>query len=229
MKKIICAVLALACLIGWNCVYAESAVKAAPLSIFDIVDAIHDFGYAKKNSFIQDVAEGDITSYAANEDGGRIKEYYVKLGEINEIEGYTMEIEPLGDSENLNYCFYPVEESNIDHFEVRGSFGLAERQVELIYTIESEEILFSDVYETNIHGLPAYVYAYTAASEEVIDGYEKDTLIQNISAYLDYSETHSIAIHVYIEGEDDSSFIAEEDMVEFITPFVEAITVYTGE
>ena len=129
----------------------------------------------------------------------------------------------------MNYCFYPVEESNIDHFEVRGAFGMAEIQVSYMYAIESEEIVFSDVYETNIHGLPAYVYAHSAASEEVFDGYEKDTLIQNVSAYLDYSETHSIAIHVYIEGEDDSSFIAEEDMVEFITPFAEAITVYTGE
>ena len=205
-------------------------IVAVVVAAFAIINWYPTRMFMKANA----VKAGDITSYANNNDGTRIKNFFVKLGEIGELEGYTMETSEMGGA-NQNYSFSPVEESNIDHFEIRGAFGSAVQQIQYIYAAETEDMPFYETAETTLCGLPAYVYAYSSSSYVAPEGEEAkgdeapNTFTQNVSAYLDYSDAHSIAIHVYLKGDSEDIFVAEEDMVDFITPFADAITVYEGK
>jgi len=176
------------------------------------------------------VKTGDITAYAKQDDGTRLKNFFVKLGEINEFEGYTMEVSS-GGGANQNYKFTPNEESNIDYFEVRGSFSSAEQSTSYIIAAEDESLPFYEVVETTLNGVPAHIYSYSSSSYVAPEGVEAkgdeepNTFTQNVSAYLACGETNSIGIHVFITGDSTEGFIPEEEMVDFITPFADAVTV----
>ena len=205
-------------------------IIAVVVAAFAIINWYPTRMFLKENA----VKTGDITSYANKEDGTRIKNFFVKLGEINELEGYTMEVSSAGGA-NQNYTFTPVEESNIEYVEIRGAFGSAEQQLQYIYAAETEEMPFYETAETTLCGLPAYAYAYSTSSYVAPEGEEAtgdeahNTFSQNVSAYLVYSDTHSIAIHVHLKGDNEGIFVAEEDMVDFIAPFADAITVTAAE
>lgn len=193
------------------------------IAAFAIVDKIQTRGYTRR------VAEGDITTYASTE----MKNYYLKMGEINELEGYTMEIIG-GGGKNQTYKFYPVEESDISYVSVSGGVSSADVLVNSIRSMESETLPFYDTVETTINGLPAYVYAYSSSryeapeGEEAVDAenQEPNKFTQSVGVYFDYNEGHAISMHVYIESDSADCFVAEEDMVDFITPFADAFTVY---
>lgn len=178
------------------------------------------------------VQPGDITSYARLESGEKMKDFFVKLGEINEFEGYTMEALPSGGA-NMKYCFYPVEESNVEHFEVRGGFGSAALLTDSILAAESETMPFYDVVETTINGVPANVYAYSTSSyvapegEEAKGDEEHNSFTQNLSAYVACSENHAIGLHIFVKGDSADCFVPEEEMVDFVSSFAGAFTVYT--
>ncbi|MBQ3575469.1 MAG: hypothetical protein IJA26_07345 [Clostridia bacterium] len=178
------------------------------------------------------VKPGDITSYAKQEDGSRLKNFFVKLGEVNEFEGYTMEVTPSGGA-NQNYSFYPVEESNVEHFEIRGGFGSAALLTDSILAAESETMPFYDVVETTINGVPAFVYSYTSSSyvapegEEAKGDEEHNSFTQNLSAYVACGEDHAIGLHIFVKGDSADCFVPEEEMVDFVSSFAGAFTVYT--
>lgn len=184
----------------------------------------------------REVGATDITAYARSEQNEKLNDFFVKLGEIQEYEGYTMETTGAGGA-NKTFRFYPNEESDIEYFEVRGGTGSAELLLNSIYGAETETQPFYDSVETTLNGLTAYVYGYSSSRYEgpetdaAADGTEPEPnyFYQSIGAYLAHNDKSAISMHVVLEGDNAGILVAEEDMVEFITPFADAFTVYTQE
>jgi len=174
--------------------------------------------------FTETVSVGDITAYAKEGNSA----YYVKMGEINEFEGYTLETTE-GKGKNLVYTFYPIEESDISHITVSGKSYLFYLARKVLLTSEPQ----SYYKEITLNGYKAYAYACFPAADETPDAdtenEEHNSFIQEAGIFLEYDREHFINLCVYIEGDSTDRFVTEEDMVEFLIPFTEAFTVYNGE
>lgn len=194
------------------------------IAAFAFINWLPTRGYVRAGK----VQSGDITAYASTD----MKDYYLKMGTVNEYEGYTMEVTE-GGGANVTYKFYPDEESDIEYFSVSGAVADAELLVSSVRNMESETLPFYDTVETEINGMKAYVYAYSSSSYVAPEGEEEtededqepNTFYQSVGAYLSYDEGHSIAMHVALEGDSEDVFVSEEDMVDFIAPFADAFSV----
>lgn len=196
------------------------------IGAFALINYLPTRGYVRAGR----VQEGEITTYASV----KMKDYFLPMGKIGELEGYTLEVSDLGGA-NKDYKFYPNEESDISYLSISGGVAGAETLLASLRNVESETLPFYDTVETTLNGLKAYVYAYSNAryvapeGEETgsSDAQEPNTFYQNVGAYLAYDEGHAISMHVCLEGDSADIFVPEEDIVDFITPFADAFTVYT--
>ena len=51
-----------------------------------------------------------------------------------------------------------------------------------------------------------------------------NTFIQNLSCYVAVDETHTLAFHIYLQGEDDSFYLADDEIVDFVLSYTNAFT-----
>lgn len=207
-----------------NELIALIVILAVVIAAFVFINWLPTRGFVRAGK----VQKGDITAYASTD----MKNYYLKMGQINEYEGYTMEVVE-GAGANATYKFYPDEEGDITYFSVTGSVAAAETLVNSIRAMESETLPFYDTVETELNGQKTYVYAYSSSSYVAPEGEEDaaaedqdpNTFYQSIGAYMVYDESHCIALHVVLEGDSEDVYVAEEDMVDFIAPFTAAVSI----
>jgi len=50
-----------------------------------------------------------------------------------------------------------------------------------------------------------------------------------VSAYVAEDEDHTLCFHIYRKGGDESFYLAEEELVDFIQPYTAAFTLETVE
>lgn len=203
-------------------------ILAVVIAAFALINWLPTRGFVRAAK----VQEGDITAYASTD----MKDYYLKMGTINEYDGYTMEVVE-GGGANVTYKFYPEEEGDIEYFSVTGAVADAEKLVNSVRAMESETLPFYDTVETELNGMKAFVYAYSSSSYVAPEGEEEadtedqepNTFYQSVGAYMSYDEGHSISLHVVLDGDNEGVLVSEEDMVDFIAPFANAISVYTKD
>lgn len=56
-----------------------------------------------------------------------------------------------------------------------------------------------------------------------------NTYMQNMTVYTDYDGEHTIALHLCITGDDDSVFIPDDQVLDYILPYTDAFTILTEE
>lgn len=120
----------------------------------------------------EEIQATDIVSYASTD----LRDRYIKLGTVNELEGFTLEQnDPTADGVSLRHSFTPNEPvENIDSVVVSGSFVnapmLAANNYGYTSSLASQgNIVMTDIQETTVLGYPAYVYSYK------LDYYVEDT------------------------------------------------------
>lgn len=229
------------------------------------------------DGFIGDsaVQEGDILAYGTT----KTRDRYVKLGTINELEGYTRTDTKAETTAMVNYTYKPDDEASpINYVTVSGSPLQAESLTKSsMQQLPSYGYTVSDMYETDVQGYKAYVYSSTisyyqepeqtddAAAEPAADeaaaestdapaeeapaaeapAVEADateapaadadasdadaepapnTFVQDITMYVDCENEHTLALHVTRKGTDESIYMADDALTDYLKPFTEAFT-----
>lgn len=214
-----------------------------------LFNIFYDDGFIKD----KDVQPGDIVSYASTD----LRDRYKKIGEIGELEGFTLEERGEDEAPISAYVFNSDDGAeNIESISVSGSFVDA---VTLVNTTMSymtggltEGSTVSEVYETTVQDHDAYVFTYTygeydadygaeateEAAEEVAEEPAAEAteeqpadnkFTQAISAYIVADDNHTLCFHVYRKGGDESFYLPEEEIVDFIQPYFAAFNLDIAE
>ena len=246
------------------------AVILLGIVLFNI---FYDDGFIKE----KDVQTGDVVSYASS----NLRDRYMKLAEIRELEGFTLADRGEDDTVISAYTFNSNDnQNNIESISVNGSFVSAQSLVDTTMAYMSgltEDSNVTAVQETTIQGYDALVFAYTygeydenygvetteeTPAEETADVAEEEPaeetaeaaeeepaeetaeaaeeepaeetaetaeeepadnkFTQAISTYIAVDDSHSLCFHIYRRGGDESFYLAEDELVDFIQPYTAA-------
>lgn len=110
----------------------------------------------------EEVQTGDIVSFA----DAKIKNRYLKLGTINELDGFTMEALTSAEKPTGGYVFTPEDESDpLSYFTVGGALGdAASRQISTTAYWANTADSMSAPIETTIHGSAAVITSFTQSA-----------------------------------------------------------------
>ena len=166
------------------------------------------------------IKSGDIIS-VANSD---VKKRYKQVGTIGELEGYTMEASTSPDSPTGGYRFVPEDEdSSIEYVRVGGAVWDAERMIATNMSsigADTTSDHTEEAIETTLCGNRAFISSsrYIDDSEET-SGEEESVYSQFIYTYTDSIDGYSIALTCTLRGDDESIYVADEDLAEFVAQF----------
>ena len=229
------------------------------------------------DGFIGDsaVQEGDILAYGTT----KTRDRYVKLGTINELEGFTRTDTKAETTAMVSYTYKADDETSpINYVTVSGSPLQAESLTQSsMLQLPSYGYTVGEMHETEVQGYKAYVYSSTiayyqepeqtadaaaeataepaadepaadeavtepaadeaateptaepaaeepAATEEPAADPENNTFVQDITMYVDCENDHTLALHVTLKGADESVYVAEDALTDYLKPFTEAFT-----
>ena len=224
------------------------------------------------DGFIGDsaVQEGDILAYGTT----KTRDRYVKLGTINELEGFTRTDTKAETTAMVSYTYKADDENSpINYVSVSGSPLQAESLTQSsMLQLPSYGYTVGEMHETEVQGYKAYVYSSTiayyqepeqtadataeataepaadeavtepatdeaateptaepaaeepAATEEPAADPENNTFVQDITMYVDCENDHTLALHVTLKGADESVYVAEDALTDYLKPFTEAFT-----
>ena len=197
-----------------NEIIALAIIVALIIIAVIVVNLISTAGLIKPGR----IQSGDIITATS------VDKYYKKVGSINEMEGYTMEVLTSPETPTGGYTFTPVDESSsLDHLRVGGAFSNAAYMIDLSvnYIASYSSNNLSSVVETTIADHPAYVRSVSTTSTDE-DGAE--VYHQFIYCYVDTDGEYSISLSATIEGADESVFIPEEELADYMAQFGAAFT-----
>ncbi len=128
------------------------AIIALAIVLFNI---FYEDGFISSS----EIKSGDIVTYGSN----KIKTRYFKVGEANELEGFTRTDTTNESNPLITYTYTPDEETdNISEITLNGSIVEAGQLVDNIISYEeSAGVEVADKVETTIQGHDAYVIGYT--------------------------------------------------------------------
>ena len=214
------------------------------------------------DGFIGDsaVQEGDILAYGTT----KTRDRYVKLGTINELEGFTRTDTKAETTAMVSYTYKADDETSpINYVSVSGSPLQAESLTQRsMLQLSSNGYTVGEMHETEVQGYKAYVYGATisyyqkpaqtedepaaeetataepatdepatepaaeepAATEAPAAEPENNTFVQDITMYVDCENDHTLALHVTLKGADESVYVAEDALTDYLKPFTEAFT-----
>lgn len=197
-----------------NEIIALAVIVALVIIGVIVVNLVSTAGLIKPNK----IKSGDIITVSG------VDKYYKKVGTINEMEGYTMEALTSPDRPTGGYTFTPVDESSsLDHVRVGGAISNASSMINFsVSSIASYGLdNLTSVVETTIAGHSAYALSGTQTSTDE-DGAE--VYRQIIYCYVDTDGEYSISLSATIEGADESVFIPEEELGDYMAQFGAAFT-----
>lgn len=205
-----------------------------------LFNLFYDDGFVKADK----IQQGDIVAYASSE----LRDRYKKVGEIGEVEGFTLQDRDEASGPITYYGFLPDGEAvdNITSIAINGSFVPAvELAASTITYMQSGLENVPTVQETEIQGHDAYVFAYdyseyvapeeseetvseeiaVEAATETAEEPAHNSFSQTVSAYINVDDTHTLCVHIYRHGEDNSFYVAEDEVVDFLSKYESAYTV----
>ncbi len=211
-------------------------IVAAVVAAFIVINNLPD-------GFIGDkaVQEGDILSYGTT----KLRDRYLKLGTINELDGFTRTDNKAETTAMVSYSFAPNDENSpISSISVSGSPIEAATLVQSsVQQMPAYGYTTGEIHEADVQDYKAYVYSSTisyyqepeqaeepateeSAAEEAPaeEAPAPNVFSQDITVYVDCENDHTLAMHITLKGSDESVFIAEENLVDYAMPFTEAFT-----
>lgn len=171
------------------------------------------------------IQSGDIISIASSE----VRNRYKKVGTINEMEGFTLEASTSPESPTGGYRFIPDDENSpIDYFRVGGAVWDAQRMIisnMASITSDPNSDHTTEPIETTLNGNRCFISSarYIDNSPEP-NGEEESLYSQFIYSYTDSIDGHSISLTCTLRGDDDSIYVADEDLAAFVAQFEGAFT-----
>jgi len=198
-----------------------------------LFNTLYDDGFTKK------VAPGEVVSYA----GDNLRDRYKKLADIGEIEGFTLEDRPEDVSPITTYDFLPNDENSIiTSVSVSGSFLDADSLVAATMSYMQESLdSISEIQKTTIQGYDATVFGYTYShydpsfgleegaevpemTAEELAAQEPNRYCQNVNAYISIDDTHTLCLHIYSKDINDSYYLEDAELVDFVKTYESAFT-----
>ena len=184
-----------------------------------------------------EVQQGDIVSYASSD----LRDRYAKVGEIGAVEGFTLEDRAEGASPLETYRFTPDGEADhVDSVSVSGSFVDAATLAATNIAYMGEALGEApEIIESTIQGYPAYEFSYVYSEYVAEEGEEApaegeeepahNKFSQNLTAYVAVSDTHTLCLHIYRTGSDDSFYIANDQVADYIQNYSSAFILASEE
>ena len=210
-------------------IIALIVIVAAILVGLLLFNIFYDDGYMDA----EEVQANDMVYYASSD----LRDRYIKLGTANEVEGFT--ISSSGDNTNgvlLRRDYTPeAPTDNIDYFTVSGSFVNASTLAATNYaylTSEELELTVTDMQEMEIQGYPAYVFSYqeNPAEEGAEETEDQDPgLTQGISTFIEVDDERTVCMYIYMNHEDESTFVPAEQIQEYVEKYSVAFTLEQEE
>lgn len=167
----------------------------------------------------KEIQSGDIISRANTS----VQDRYMKVGTINELEGYIMEASTSPETPTGGYYFTPETESSLKSLRVSGGIWSAEKMLPSV--IASVQALGADEasepIETTINGNPAFVCS--AKFNQFNGDDENITSLQYIYCYVTAGE-YSVSMTATVAGADPSVFIPDDQLADYMGQFAGVYT-----
>lgn len=173
------------------------------------------------------IQTGDIIS-VANSD---VEKRYKKVGTVGELEGFSMEASTSPEMPTGGYKFIPEDEnSDIEYVRVGGAIWGADKMIS--NNMASISSMGADDYtdvavETTMNGQTCFISSarYVDSSENEETGEEETSYAQFIYSYTDSIDGYSVALTCTLRGEDESVYVADEDLADFMAQFESAFVI----
>lgn len=166
-----------------------------------------------------EIQSGDIISRADTTVDNR----YMKIGTINELDGFTMEASTSPELPTGGYNFKPVEESSLKTLRVGGAIWDAKSMQSTVQA--SVESMGADEMagpiELEINGSPAFICSAKFNNFNAEEG--GTSSLQYIYCYVTVGE-YSVSMTATIEGADSSVFIPDEELADYMNQFAGVYT-----
>ncbi len=191
-------------------------LKALAIIIAIILVGVIAFNLFYDDGFIapKEIQSGDIISRANTS----VKDRYMRVATINELDGYTMEASTSPETPTGGYLFKPVEEGALKSLRVSGAIwdaaSMSRTVLPSVQSLGADEI--SEAIETTINGSPAFI---CSAKFNEFNGDEEDVnSLQYIYCYVTVDE-YSVSMTATIAGADPSVFIPDDQLTEYMGQF----------
>lgn len=219
------------------------AIVAAIIVGVILFNLFYDDGYLDAD----EVQQGDIVAFASSD----LRDRYMKLGEIGQIEGFTLEEHDDSSTPIELYSFTPdAENDNVVSVSVNGSFvNAASLAYNTLSYMSSALDNIPEIQETTLQDHTAYVFAYdyseydedygvteaepveaeaepVEAEAEPVEAEEPahNKFSQNVTAYVAVDDTYTLCLHIYRVGADESFYLSEDQIVDFVQQYASAFT-----
>ena len=225
----------------WTC-----AIVVALILIVVLFNVFYDDGSLK---IVNGVAQTRGDNSLILNVGSANKPHYYKLGQLAEVDGYTLSATPVTNDENVNtFTFTPVEDSAIDSvsFNAYGYSATAFCEAMVASFSSADDVVCSELQTADADGhtvsyftyhttptveeTPAETEAETAeptAEPESTDAEAADPIyVQALNAYVSVGD-RSIILHVRNDAESEADYVDDAALVDVMNQMLGALSFET--
>lgn len=219
------------------------AIVAALILAVVLFNVFYDDGSLK---IVNGVAQTSGANSLILNTGSAAKPHYYKLGQLAEVEGYTLSAEPVASDENVNtYTFTPVEDSAIDSvtFNAYGYSATAFCEAMVASFSSAEEVVCSELQTADAdgHAVSYFTYRTTPTVEEATDDAAAEptdepesadaessepVYVQALNAYISVGD-RSIIVHVRNDAESEADYVDDAVLVDTMNSMLGALSFET--
>ena len=219
----------------WTC-----AIVAALILAVVLFNVFYDDGSLK---VVNGVAQTNGANSLILNDGSVNKPHYYKLGQLAEVDGYTLSATPVTSDENVNtFTFTPVEDSAIDSvsFNAYGYSATAFCEAMVASFSSSEDVVCSELQtaDANGHTVSYFTYRTTPSVEEEPAETEDETAesadaeasdpiyVQALNAYVSVGE-RCIILHVRNDAASEADYVDDDALIDVMNQMLGALSFET--
>ena len=221
----------------WTC-----AIVVALILIVVLFNVFYDDGSLK---IVDGVAQTSGANSLILNDGSANSPHYYKLGQLAEVEGYTLSATPVTSDENVNtYTFTPVEDSAIDSvtFNAYGYSATAFCEAMVASFSSADDVVCSELQTADAdgHTVSYFTYHTTPTVEETPAETEAETAepestdaeaadpiyVQALNAYVSVGD-RSIILHVRNDAESEADYVDDAALVDVMNQMLGALSFET--
>ena len=191
-------------------------LKALIIIVALILIGVLAFNIFYDDGFIspEEIQSGDIISRAETSQKGR----YARVATINELDGFTMEAVTSPENPTGGYKFTPAQEGSLESLRVSGAIWESRKmQANVLASVQGMGAdAVSGPVETEINGSPAFICTAMYDNFNAEEG--GTSSVQKIYCYITVGE-HSVVLTATLEGEDESVFLPEDQLADYMSQF----------
>ena len=225
----------------WTC-----AIVVALILIVVLFNVFYDDGSLK---IVDGVAQTSGANSLILNDGSANSPHYYKLGQLAEVEGYTLSATPVTSDENVNtYTFTPVEDSAIDSvtFNAYGYSATAFCEAMVASFSSSDDVVCSELQTVDVDGHTVSYFTYhttptveeesaetdveaaepTAEPESADAETSEPVYVQALNAYVSVGE-RCIILHVRNDAESEADYVDDAALVDVMNQMLGALSFET--